>query len=82
MVVFISLYVIGIFTAIAIGISQVSMNIGWEDRIFVKDRERERQDLLTGWRVVKFSWAWPLLIVSFFRALARRAHHAQINLEA
>lgn len=77
MIVFIVLYIMGIAVAAMAGLAQVSMNLDWEERAFAESRERDRQDLLTGWRVIKFSWAWPLLIVSFTRSLARRARHAE-----
>ena len=76
MVALIVFYIIGVIVAATIGLAQVSMNLDWEDRVFARARERERQDLLEGWRTMKFSWAWPLLIVSPFKSLARRARRA------
>lgn len=76
LVVLVALYIIGVVVAATIGLSQVSMNLDWEERVFAESRERDRQDFLAGWRAMKFSWAWPLLIASFLKGLARRARHA------
>ena len=76
MVALIVFYIIGVIVAATIGLAQVSMNLDWEGRVFARARERERQDFLAGWRTMKFSWVWPLLIVSPFKSLVRRARHA------
>lgn len=67
-------YLIGFFVALIAGLTTILAHFDWEGSYL---EEYERMMFLAGWQVIKYSWAWPLLVVSLIRTLALRVRHAE-----